>query len=627
MGDRQSLNDGARRLTVVIISCAVLLLGIANPVRAQEPTDIYPLLFPVAGDNAWTDTWGAPRSDGRVHEGTDIFADKGTPVVAAADGRITRIAVGDRAGRYIVITHDDGWSSYYLHLNNDTPGTDDGLLDVTPEGIAVGVRVTAGDVIDFVGDSGNAELTPAHLHFELHTPDGDVINPAPHLRASITGELGEIPQVVLAAADVGPSYDAVMTELVGHYDPGDGFAAGLTVHEQVVYMGTWGRHEVCPNTGVRIIDATNPADPTLLGSIATADEFPETSTDAVWAGSIDNETFRGDVAVVSVRLCDTGEQNRRSDAFRGLAIYDVTDPAVPELLSTWHSGEFTQGPNDVTGTTREDGTVIVSTTVMQSYLHTNGELGDWRLLDITDPLAPRQIADWDYRTSLDDDDPAKTSVDYHAHSTTLPPDGTTVWVAVWDGGMVELAITEAPTVLTHIPIGEGEEGNAHSIAVDPSAGLLIRNDEDLEWEAEPDETGTWGTQTLYDISEPDTIAAIGTFATERSDLSSGGPAAPGYFSAHEVVLSGDRAYVSWYSDGVRVLDVADPTAVVEVAHFVPSPTPDPQRLFKGQGRGEAFAMVWAVRVVDGLIYLSDLNSGLWIVRLGGGADTVAMGVM
>jgi hypothetical protein len=72
--------------------------------------------------------------------------------------------------------HDDGWRSMYMHLNNDTPGTDDGRAIGFAEGIKEGMHVTAGTVIGFVGDSGNAESTAPHLHFELHQPDGLKIN-------------------------------------------------------------------------------------------------------------------------------------------------------------------------------------------------------------------------------------------------------------------------------------------------------------------------------------------------------------------------------------------------------------------------------------------------------------------
>ena len=117
-----------RSIGRVIVTLAMLAAGLGTGgAVATVSQDVYPLTFPVAGQSSYSDTWGAPRSEGRTHKGADIFADKGTHVVAAADGTVTRMAVGERAGRYIVVEHLDGWRSYYLHLDNDTPGTDDGL--------------------------------------------------------------------------------------------------------------------------------------------------------------------------------------------------------------------------------------------------------------------------------------------------------------------------------------------------------------------------------------------------------------------------------------------------------------------------------------------------------------------
>jgi hypothetical protein len=103
-------------------------------------------------------------------------------MVAAADGVIT----GDRrsglslSGNMLIITGDDGWRYLYIHLNNDRPGTDDGANPqgwIVPNRLRLGDRVKAGDVIGYLGDSGNAETTPAHVHFEIHKPTVGAINP------------------------------------------------------------------------------------------------------------------------------------------------------------------------------------------------------------------------------------------------------------------------------------------------------------------------------------------------------------------------------------------------------------------------------------------------------------------
>ena len=135
------------------------------------------MVFPVVGDVSYTDTFGDPRGGGRTHEGQDLLADKMTPVVAVAAGTVGWMH-NEQGGNCcaMALEHDDGWASWYIHLNNDTPGTDDGLGWGFAVGIEPGVHVEAGQLIGFVGDSGNAEATVPHLHFELHDPEGTPAN-------------------------------------------------------------------------------------------------------------------------------------------------------------------------------------------------------------------------------------------------------------------------------------------------------------------------------------------------------------------------------------------------------------------------------------------------------------------
>ena len=150
---------------------------------APAVNGIYPMVFPLVGDNHYTDTWHAPRSGDRIHEGTDMLAEKMVPVLAVADGYVGWISSSCCA---LQVNHTDGWSSMYIHLNNDTPGTDDNAGSGIADGIEQGTFVAAGQMIGWVGDSGNAEGTSSHLHFELHAPGIGPVNSYPHLNAALS---------------------------------------------------------------------------------------------------------------------------------------------------------------------------------------------------------------------------------------------------------------------------------------------------------------------------------------------------------------------------------------------------------------------------------------------------------
>lgn len=132
------------------------------------------IVFPVAGPHSYIDDWGFPRSGGRTHKGTDIFAAKGTPLVAATDGFIGKYSPKEKGlgGITETVYGYDGNHYYYAHLSK------------LAKGIKVGTKVKAGQVIGYVGNTGNARTTPPHLHFQLHPGGGDPIDPYPFLRAS-----------------------------------------------------------------------------------------------------------------------------------------------------------------------------------------------------------------------------------------------------------------------------------------------------------------------------------------------------------------------------------------------------------------------------------------------------------
>ena len=172
-----------KRLSTIFVF-AVVAVGMILPADAAAGIE---LTFPQEVEAThFSNTWGASRSGGRRHRGTDLMAPKMTEVYAAADGVVTRVVKSGRAGRYVVVAHADGWETYYMHLNNDLPGENRGnapwFLTVAP-GIYTGAEVVAGQLIGWVGDSGNAEGGAPHTHFELHR-NGRAHNPYPYLKAA-----------------------------------------------------------------------------------------------------------------------------------------------------------------------------------------------------------------------------------------------------------------------------------------------------------------------------------------------------------------------------------------------------------------------------------------------------------
>jgi murein DD-endopeptidase MepM/ murein hydrolase activator NlpD len=146
---------------------------------------------PLAGPFEVGHDFGDPRPGGRHHEGVDIAAPKMTPVYAVADGEVRWVQDGTGAACCALeILHDDGWRSRYIHLNNDSPGTDDGLGFGVAEGLHRGVRVRAGQCIGWVGDSGNAEAVGPHLHFELRNQCGEAVDPRASLLAACQSQEG-----------------------------------------------------------------------------------------------------------------------------------------------------------------------------------------------------------------------------------------------------------------------------------------------------------------------------------------------------------------------------------------------------------------------------------------------------
>jgi murein DD-endopeptidase MepM/ murein hydrolase activator NlpD len=131
------------------------------------------LPVPVAGvqARALRDTWNGARSEGRKHQGIDIFARRGTAVLSSTEGIVTEVGTNRLGGLVVWVMGPGGQRHYYAHL------------DRYAESLEAGMRIEAGRVLGYVGTTGNAQGTPPHLHYGVYDMSG-AINPYPLLRAS-----------------------------------------------------------------------------------------------------------------------------------------------------------------------------------------------------------------------------------------------------------------------------------------------------------------------------------------------------------------------------------------------------------------------------------------------------------
>lgn len=220
-------------------------------VRANTPAtqfgNLQGYLFPILGRHSYTNDWGAPRaSTGIPHQGNDLFADEGTPIVAITDGVLDRVGWNSIGGYRFWLFDQYGNSFYHAHLSAFSPIAQDGA------------RVRRGDVIGFVGHTGDAQFTPPHLHFEVHPNNGDPTNPFPFLNGWKRGVV-----VAIGLLTGGPDRVAPLS-LLGFTD----ISANSGLQDSIL--------DSVPDTRARSIEqetAPRPTDETLKGAI----EGPGTS--------------------------------------------------------------------------------------------------------------------------------------------------------------------------------------------------------------------------------------------------------------------------------------------------------------------------------------------------------------
>ena len=150
------------------ITDTIVFYGRVARLYTQDPDRKLSMPLPEVPKKQIADTWHAPRGTGRLHEGQDIFAPKGTPILSATSGYVYKIGENNLGGQTVSVIGAGGRVYYYAHLDAYAPGLEGGD------------PVTRRTVLGFVGTTGNAQGTPPHLHFGIYTSSG-AINPLPLL--------------------------------------------------------------------------------------------------------------------------------------------------------------------------------------------------------------------------------------------------------------------------------------------------------------------------------------------------------------------------------------------------------------------------------------------------------------
>ncbi|MGH9282686.1 MAG: peptidoglycan DD-metalloendopeptidase family protein, partial [Acidimicrobiales bacterium] len=287
--------------------------------------------FPVGGRATFTDDWWFPRFVPalHLHEGTDIFAPYGTPARAPAGGVLEQ-TFGLVGGLAVYIRQSDGTYFYLAHLSRYEAGQ------------VTGQEVRAGDVVGYVGDSGNALGGAPHVHFEIHPLGGGPVNPKPYLDLWLQEALAAVPGVVAAQAprlvERAATASKVAAEeqdlqVAGHTDlgGGGGFGDVAVVGDTAVvargFVPPAGATLSVADAGrcegeASVVDLSDPAEPSVAATIRLPDGQRVEDVDAL---AVDTPSFAGDLVALAVAPCDP-------DGATGLAYYDVTERGRPRLL-------------------------------------------------------------------------------------------------------------------------------------------------------------------------------------------------------------------------------------------------------------------------------------------------------
>ncbi len=408
----------------------------------------------------------------------------------------------------------------------------------------------------------------------------------------------------------GPAWTASMRTrnftVVGHSDlGGGGMNADVWKHRGYAYVGVFSGP--CPATGVKVADVRNPHSPKLVSRLHTP---RSTSGEDVVVRHVETARFTGELAVVGIQAC--GDP---TEVFRGLKFFDVTDPSSPRKISRYRVAAGTVGCHEVDLAVRSNGRVLAACANVFAEQITGSD--EVVLVDVTNPYRPHKVAGF----AIGKDhgvDPADNRSNVgcfpatFAHSVRFTNGGHWIYASYWDYGTLRFRVRPdgrllGPNARTDIAPPD-EDGDNHSMTLARDGDTMVVNPEDFSPAGCGQPLQGWGEAHVY-TNRDGNNRLVSIFSTRNSRSMR----TDGFYTVHNTESAGPEGtqmFSSWYSDGIVWWSLEHRRNPMKLGQFVPSPTEDPTGFFP------PVPIVWGVypdRSSD-LIYASDINSGLWILR-------------
>jgi hypothetical protein len=368
-------------------------------------------------------------------------------------------------------------------------------------------------------------------------------------------------------------------EEVGHDDLGArGLNSALTLADRCAYVGSRGQ------AAIEIVDVSDPAHPRTTGSLPGRSLTTARELRAVPARKL--------LAVLSYSLGRGGVN--RMDLYRW-----TDDCARPAAVGGYDFGG--RSPHELYLWQDPGG----ARTLLFVSMFSGGQ-GDLQVLDVTDPAAPRLAGTWTPPIGL-------------LHSISLSTDGRRAYLSLWTGGLVvadasQFTTGQANPQLTLLtPVGARlpapAGGNVHSAVQVPGRDLLVVTDERYP------PACPYGPARLVDVSDPARPRAVVGLSGPENDPVTCGASPAGAYTSHNPTPVAGLALISWYSSGLQVFDISDPAQPQRLAEYRPQGSEPGQR---DPQLGATLAMTWSYPIVrDGLVYVADIDEGLYVLRYRG----------